>query len=53
MRTLIDLTENLPDLEKQLKHELIWSGIKARLYFVVLALILIIAALGLKHIFFA
>ena len=53
MRTLMNLTENVPALMKQLRHELIWSGIKARLYFVVLALIVIIAALGLRHIFVA
>ena len=52
IRTLIKLTENVPGLEKQLKHELIWSGIKARFYFVVLVLILISLALGLKRIFF-
>jgi hypothetical protein len=42
MGTLMNLTEKVPALEKQLKRELIWSGIKADLYFMVLVLILIL-----------
>ena len=49
MNTLMDF--DVPALEKLLKRELMWSGIKARFYFVVLALILIGLVFGLKRIF--
>lgn len=41
MRTLMNLSDNVPKLEKQLKGELVKSGIMARLFFFVLLLLLL------------
>jgi hypothetical protein len=41
METLMKLNENVPNLEKRLKHELVRSGIMARLFFWVLLFLLL------------
>lgn len=45
MRTLINLSDNVPKLEKQLKGELVRSGLMARLFFFVLLFLLFGAGL--------
>lgn len=40
METLVKLGENVPNLEKRLKHELVRSGVAAQVLFVVLFLLL-------------
>ncbi len=41
METLVKLGENVPNLEKRLKHELVRSGVMARALFVVLLFLLL------------
>jgi hypothetical protein len=43
--TLMDLSDNVPKLEKRLKTQLIWSGVMARVFFLVLLFLLVGAGL--------
>ena len=45
MTALINLADNVPDLENRLKTQLVWSGVMARLFFLVLLFLLIGSAL--------